>query len=111
MAITFELFWKDLRDTPRFNSLTILLGLTCLYALYVLIYGLFICPTRRIPGPILARFTTAYYHAIFFGGSMSMTIHELHKKYGISMFSHIKARSRCQNWPKQNQCESPGSGP
>jgi hypothetical protein len=68
--------------TYHINVITILLGLGCFYLLYILIYGLFFCPTHHIPGPFLSRFGMAYYHSIFFGGSVSMTVYELHKKYG-----------------------------
>lgn len=61
---------------------TILVGLIGGYLTYFVAYGLFFCPTRHIPGPIITRFTAKYFHYLFFGGSMSTIILELHKKYG-----------------------------
>jgi hypothetical protein len=90
VASTFGWIWSELsgvRAAYHFNALTIVLGLFCLYLLDILIFGLFLCPTRHIPGPFLARFGTAYYLALFFGGSISMRVHELHKKYGMSFFT------------------------
>jgi hypothetical protein len=107
VRMTFEWIRSGLSGVQaayHFNALTIVLGLFCLYLLYILIYGIFLCPTRHIPGPFVARFGTAYYQALFFGGSISLTIHELHKKYGMSFLCHIKLRSRSQTWSKQNQC-------
>jgi hypothetical protein len=92
VASTFERIWSkvnDVRITYHFNALTIVLGLFCLYSLYILIFGLFLCRTRHIPGPFLARFGKAYYLILFFGGSLSMRVHELHKKYGMSFLRHV----------------------
>ena len=91
IAQTVKWISSELRNVGaiyHFNAVTIVLGLFCLYLLYILIYGLFLCPTRHIPGPFLSRFGTAYYHSIFFGGSISVTVHELHKKYGIPFLCH-----------------------
>jgi hypothetical protein len=87
---TFKWIWSELNGvwaTYHCNALTIVLGVFCLYLIYILIFGLFLCPTRHIPGPFLARFGTAYDHALFFGGSMSMKVYELHKKYGMLFFA------------------------
>lgn len=83
---TFEWISSELnnvRATYHLNALTIVLGLFGLYVLYVLIYGLLLCPTRHIPGPFLARFGPTYYQALFFSGSISKRVHELHKIYGL----------------------------
>jgi hypothetical protein len=60
--------------------------LVACYITYVLVYGLFLCPTRHIPGPILTRFTALYFQYLFFGGSMSTIILEQHKIYGTHQF-------------------------
>jgi len=86
VILTFEWIWSELNDiqtTYHFSPLIIVLGLFCLYLLYILIYGIFLCPTRHIPGPFVTRFGTAYNRSLFFGGSISLTVHELHKKYGM----------------------------
>ena len=69
-------------DACEVTSRTILFGLIVGYFTYFVAYGLFFCPTRHIPGPIITRFTAKYFHYLFFGGSISTIILELHKKYG-----------------------------
>jgi hypothetical protein len=86
--LTFEWIWSQLsvvQATYHLNALSIVLGSFCLYLLYILVYGIFLCPTSHIPGPFLARFSSAYYYALLFGGSISFTVHELHKKYGTPL--------------------------
>jgi hypothetical protein len=66
--------FSPIRAVYPVDGLSIILGLFGLYLLYILIYGLFFCRTRHIPGPFLARFGTAYYQVLFFRGSMSKKI-------------------------------------
>src|SRR6266496_5096706 len=54
------------------------------YVVYILVYGLFFCPTRHIPGQLITRFTGRYFHYLLLGGSISTIIIELHKKYGAA---------------------------
>jgi len=89
MALTSEWKWSEIRGVldPHLNVLSLLLGLFGLYILYLIIYGFFLCPTRHIPGPFLTRFASKYVDALIMGGTLSMTIHELHKKHGMSLFT------------------------
>ena len=88
VMLTLEWIWSGLRGvqaTYHLNAVNIVLGLFGFYLLYIIVYGIFLCPTRHIPGPFLARFSSAYYFALLFGGSISSTVHELHKKYGTPL--------------------------
>jgi hypothetical protein len=53
-----------------------------IYVLYLLIYGLFFCPLRHIPGPFLTRFGNAYWQYMLMAGSVTADLTALHKKYG-----------------------------
>jgi len=52
------------------------------YALYVVIYGLFICPTRHLPGPFITRFSQIPHLLLVFGGTHCTDIRKLHDRYG-----------------------------
>jgi len=72
------------------NTLTIrpsifALGFLLVCLLYFILYGLFLCPTRHLPGPFITRFTKIYWLKIFFGGSIGSDILSLHRKYGIPL--------------------------
>ena len=72
----------------------ILLSVVGGYLAYILVYGLFLCPTRHIPGPLITRFTGRYFHYLFLGGSMSTIILELHKKYGAPTLLFLSSNNR-----------------
>ncbi|KAJ9609570.1 hypothetical protein H2200_005897 [Cladophialophora chaetospira] len=46
------------------------------------IYNLFFSPLRSVPGPLLARLSTKWLTIVDLGGYRTLTIHELHRKYG-----------------------------
>lgn len=52
------------------------------YGLYWLYYGLFISPTRKIPGPLLNRFSFLPIGAASIRWRISREILDLHEKYG-----------------------------
>ena len=68
-------------DTRALATTT--LALSGVYLVYWLVYGLFLCPTRHIPGPVLTRFSKFYFFRLLLRGTLSADIYELHKKYGI----------------------------
>lgn len=45
-------------------------------------YNVFFSPLRNVPGPLLARMTTKWLTLIDLGGYRTLTIHELHKRFG-----------------------------
>jgi hypothetical protein len=71
--------------TFSLDAIRVLSVLGIMYLSYVVVYGLFFCPTRHLPGPFVSRFSYAYYYYILFGGSISADIAALHKRYGISL--------------------------
>ena len=73
----------------NFNATTILVGCIALYLTYTLIYGLFLCPTRHLPGPFITRFSYIPYYILVFGGKGGENTCALHQKYGPS---HILTR-------------------
>src|SRR5436190_17272390 len=79
----------QLVDSSQVNGSTIFFSVVGSYLAYIIAYGLFFCPTRHIPGPLITGFTGKYFHYLFFGGSMSTIILEQHKKYGCTSFSVI----------------------
>jgi hypothetical protein len=56
-----------------------------LYLLYIVIYGLFLCPTRHIPGPFLTRFSGIPFALNLTSGEVSARIHQQHEKYGTDL--------------------------
>lgn len=56
------------------------------YLIRVIVYGLFLCSTRHIPGPFITRFTNLkqLYHLL--SGSQAFEIHTQHEKYGTPSF-------------------------
>ena len=68
--------------TTTFGVGLFFLSLILAYLIYLFIYGLFICPTRHIPGPFVTRFTRLYYDFCLLGGNLSKNVHRLHGKYG-----------------------------
>ena len=56
--------------------------LICFYLVYTVIYGLFLCPTRHIPGPFITRFSRIPYTIQLLGNSNCIDIQSLHDKYG-----------------------------
>lgn len=52
------------------------------YVVRILIHAFCFCPTGHIPGPVLTRLGKFYYHLLFYGGSISEDILELHRRYG-----------------------------
>jgi cytochrome P450 len=52
------------------------------YAVYVVIYGLFVCPTRHLPGPFITRFSQIPHLLLVFGGTHCIDIRKLHDRYG-----------------------------
>lgn len=72
------------------------LAVLCLYTFYFTIYGLFLCPTRHLPGPFITRFTKIYWLKVFFGGSIGSDILALHRKYGIIPSARFANRSNFQ---------------
>jgi hypothetical protein len=64
-------------------SSAIILSCIALYLFYTLIYGLFLCPLRHLPGPFITRFTSIPYYILVFSGKGGEQTAALHKKYGI----------------------------
>jgi len=66
------------------NTSTFLLVVDAIgvYLLYVLVYGLFLCPTRHLPGPFLTRFSGIPFALNLTSGEVSARIHRQHEKYG-----------------------------
>lgn len=67
-----------------FNTMALILVCIALYFIYILIYGLLLCPTRHIPGPFITRFTSIPYYILMFGGKGGENVCALHRKYGTS---------------------------
>ena len=55
------------------------------YVAYIVIYGLYFCPTRHIPGPILTRFTSIPFNILQLSGQQAFSIHKQHQKYGLQL--------------------------
>ena len=55
------------------------------YLFYTFIYGLFLCPTRHIPGPFITQFTSIPYTLQLLGQTNCTDIQSLHEKYGLSL--------------------------
>ena len=81
------------------TSMTILVALIACYLSYLLIYGLFLCPTRSLPGPFYTRYNLPYY-LILFSGSGCMIVHDLHKKYGIHQIELFLTKVRSFAYPR-----------
>src|SRR5579859_2502527 len=67
-----------------FGAKTLIGSCIALYFIYTLVYGLFICPTRHIPGQFITRFTSIPYYILLFGGKGGEKVCALHQKYGNS---------------------------
>jgi hypothetical protein len=52
------------------------------FLLYLLIYGLFLSPTRNIPGPLITRFSSAWFLYRILRGYFASDVVNLHRKYG-----------------------------
>jgi hypothetical protein len=57
------------------------------YFLYCILYGLFLCPTRHLPGPFLTRFTEIPFAINLTSGEVSKRIHRQHEIYGTPHFA------------------------
>jgi hypothetical protein len=68
------------------HAISVMLGLSVIYLCYLVVYGYCFCPTRHLPGPFLTRFTRAQYYFLLFGGEVSINVHKLHQKYGLSSY-------------------------
>jgi hypothetical protein len=68
--------------SPAILLLSSLAGL----CICILINGLFINPTRHIPGPIITRFATLYFYYRLLSGSFGRDLIKLHEKYGKNAF-------------------------
>lgn len=95
------------------NVTTVAISLLIGYLSYLLVYGLFFCPTRHIPGPVLTRFGQAYWRYILMAGSVSTEIHRLHLKYGFSLPPQSLLISRFGGAPfsYKYRCPTPRSLP
>jgi hypothetical protein len=77
------LFPNGVKDFSINNAaFTIAISLVTAYLTYILVYGLFVCPTRHIPGHFLSRFGQVYWRYLLLAGSVSVDIRALHLKYG-----------------------------
>ena len=63
------------------------------YVVYVVCYGLFICPTRHLPGPFITRFSQIPHLLLIFGGTHCLDIRKLHDEYGpiVRLSPHLVA--------------------
>jgi len=63
------------------------------YLLYFVCYGLFISPTRHLPGPFITRFSSIPHNLLVFGGTHCLDIRKLHDKYGpvVRLSPHLVA--------------------
>jgi len=52
------------------------------FLLYLLIYGLFLSPTRHIPGPLITRFSSAWFLYRILRGYFASDVVNLHRRYG-----------------------------
>ena len=68
------------------NVTIVFLSVVVGYLIYVLIQGLFSCPTRHLPGPFISRFTRIPNIFNMFGGTHCMDVEKLHQKYGTKAF-------------------------
>jgi len=69
------------------NWVSVALAVSGAYSLYIVFYGLFLCPTRHIPGPFFTRFTNLYPFYLTFSGDGLERVRRLHQKYGTSPIS------------------------
>lgn len=66
------------------------------YFLYCIFYGLFLCPTRHLPGPFLTCFTGIPFAINLTSGEVSKRIHRQHEIYGtlhICVVTNLKVPS------------------
>ena len=83
--------WSDIMSFPnaihkfplQLTTTNVILGLLIAYLVYLVVYGLFICPTRHLPGPFLTRFGEAYFLSFVIRGITSAGVASLHKRYGF----------------------------
>ena len=83
----FDRLVASLRATLSAESSTMMIAVAIstligFYLLYTLIYGLFLCPTRHIPGPFITRFSRIPYNLQLIGNSNCIDVQSLHDKYG-----------------------------
>lgn len=64
------------------SILTSILILLATYILWILTYGLLLCPTKHLPGQWHSRFTSLSSQVAMFSGRGAKSVDELHKKYG-----------------------------
>jgi hypothetical protein len=86
--MNFIISWSEAvgaAEKYHFSPFNICLGLFGIYFSYTVFYGLFLCPTRHIPGPFLTRFSYWPYNVLLFRGQGCMETRALHEKYGTTL--------------------------
>ncbi|KAI9296044.1 cytochrome P450 [Neoconidiobolus thromboides FSU 785] len=64
------------------SILTIASLLLLAYYIYGVIYSLFVCPLRKVPGPLILHFIPFYYKFKLANGTSHEYVLNIHKKYG-----------------------------
>src|SRR2546429_7451938 len=67
------------------SALGLTFALLGIYVFYLLIYGLFFCPLRHIPGPFLTLFGNAYWQYTLVAGYFNSDLVVFHKKNGKNL--------------------------
>ncbi|KAI9296055.1 cytochrome P450 [Neoconidiobolus thromboides FSU 785] len=52
------------------------------YYIYNVIYSLYFCPLRKVPGPLIVHFFPIYYKLTILNGTVHQYVLNLHRKYG-----------------------------
>jgi hypothetical protein len=102
--------WLDDTVVRSFDWPSAALVLCGAYLLYILIYGLFLCPTRHIPGPFFTRFTSIYPIYLQFCGTGLEQARRLHERTVIlRSMSLLTSRPRRPPQPKGPPNHTPRS--
>jgi len=76
--------WGSDSVWPDISPTTLLWSAGGGFLLYLLIYGLFLSPTRNIPGPLITRFSSAWFLHRILRGYFASDVVNLHRKYGTA---------------------------
>jgi hypothetical protein len=74
--------WGSDSVWPDISPTTLLWSAAGGFLLYLLIFGLFLSPTRNIPGPVVTRFSSAWFLYRILRGYFASDVVDLHRKYG-----------------------------